>query len=93
MIYLKWKLSDGHTGTGPEEVIADRGGHAEAAWGVDGDGYRIGYLIQAADLTGLETWGVSEQTEAEALTFCQQFYADASVGADGRILGPLPATE
>ena len=33
MIYLKWKLSDGHTGTGPEEVIADRGGHAEAAWG------------------------------------------------------------
>ena len=93
MIYLKWKLSDGPTGTGPEEVIADRGGYAEVAFGVDGDGYRIGYLIQTADLTDLETWGVSEQTEAEALTFCQQFHADASVGADGRILGPLPATE
>ena len=72
---------------------ADRGGYAEVAFGVDGDGYRIGYLIQTADLTDLETWGVSEQTEAEALTFCQQFHADASVGADGRILGPLPATE
>jgi len=88
MTYLKWKLSEGTLGTGPEGVVAARGGHAEAGWAVDDDGYRIGYLTQIADLTGLETWDVSEQTEAEALTFCQQFYEDAEVVADGYITGP-----
>mgnify|MGYP006110315363 FL=1 len=91
MIYLKWKLSnDGVSGTGPEGEIDDRGGHAEAGWAVDNDGYRIGYLTQTATLTGLETWDVTEQTEAEALTFCQQFYEDAEVGAAGRITSPPP---
>ena len=91
MNYLKWKLSDdGTSGTGPEGTIADRGGHAEAGWAVDDDGYRIGYLTQIADLTGLETWDVTTQTEAEALTFCQQFYEDAEVLPDGRISGPVP---
>ncbi len=89
MIYLKWKLStDGVSGTGPEGEIADRGGHAEAGWAVDDDGYRIGYLTQTAALTGLETWDVTTQTEAQALTFCQQFYGDAEVGVDGRITSP-----
>ncbi len=91
MIYLKWKLStDGVSGTGPEETIADRGGVADAGWAVDSGGYRIGYLTQTAALTGLETWDVTTQTEAQALTFCQQFYGDAEVGADGRITGPPP---
>ena len=91
MIYLKWKLSDaGAAGTGPEGTIADRGGHAEAGWAVDDDGYRIAYLTQTADLTGLETWDVTTQTEAQALTFCQQFYGDAEVMPDGRISGPPP---
>ena len=91
MIYLKWKLStDGVSGTGPEETIADRGGLADAGWAVDDDGYRIGYLTQTATLTGLETWDVTTQTEAQALTFCQQFYGDAEVGVDGRITGPPP---
>ena len=90
MNYLKWKLSDGVWGTGPEETIADRGGHAEAGWAVDDDGYRIAYLTQTADLTGLETWDVTTQTEAQALTFCQQFYGDAEVMPDGRISGPPP---
>ena len=90
MTYLKWKLSEGTSGTGPEGTIADRGGHAEAGWAVDDDGYRIGYLTQIADLTGLETWDVTTQTEAEALTFCQQFYEDAEVLPDGRISGPPP---
>ena len=90
MTYLKWKLSEGTSGTGPEGTIADRGGHAEAGWAVDDDGYRIGYLTQIADLTGLETWDVTTQTEAEALTFCQQFYEDAEVLPDGRISGPVP---
>ena len=91
MIYLKWKLSnDGVSGTGPEGEIDDRGGHAEASWAVDDDGYRIGYLTATATLTGLETWDVTTQTEAQALTFCQQFYGDAEVGVDGRITGPPP---
>ena len=91
MIYLKWKLSDGGIlGTGPEGEIADRGGRAEAGYAVDNDGYRIGYLIQTAALTGLETWDVTTQTEAQALTFCQQFYGDAEVAADGCITGPPP---
>ena len=89
MNYLKWKLSDsGVWGTGPEETIATRGGLAEASWAVDDDGYRIGYLTATADLTDLETWDVTTQTEAQALTFCQQFYAAAEVLADGRISSP-----
>ena len=91
MIYLKWKLSnDGVWGTGPEGEIDDRGGHAEAGWAVDDDGYRIGYLTQTAALTGLETWDVTTQTEAQALTFCQQFYAAAAVLPDGYISSPEP---
>ena len=90
MTYLKWKLSQGTSGTGPEGVIGDRGGHAEASWAVDAAGYRIGYLTQAANLDGLEVWDVSEQTEAEALTFCQALWEDAEVLADGRISGPQP---
>ena len=90
MTYLKWKLSEGTWGTGPEETIADRGGHADAGWAVDDDGYRIGYLTQTADLTGLETWDVTEVTEAQALTFCQAIWEDAEVLPDGRISGPPP---
>jgi len=91
MIYLNWKLSEGVWGTGPEGEIDIRGGRAEAGWAVDDDGYRIGYLTQTADLTGLDSaWAVTEATEAEALAFCQQFYADAGVMADGRISGPPP---
>ncbi len=90
MTYLKWKLSEGTWGTGPEETIADRGGQASAGPYVDNDGYRIGYLTQIADLTGLETWDVTEVTEAQALTFCQAIWEDAEVLPDGRISGPPP---
>ena len=90
MTYLKWKLSEGTWGTGPEETIADRGGRAEASWAVDASGYRIGYLTQTAALTGLETWDVTEVTEAQALTFCRHFDEDAEVLPDGRISGPPP---
>ena len=90
MIYLKWRLSEGTTGTGPERDVVDRGGMLRAGWAVEDDGYRIGYLTQTTDWTGLETWDVTEVTEAEALTFCQQFYGDAEVMPDGRISGPVP---
>ena len=94
MTYLKWRLStDGVSGTGPEGEIDSRGGLADASWAVDGDGYRIGYLPQTADLADLDTWDVSEVTEADALTFCQAFYPDAEVLADGRISSPPPDDE
>ena len=93
MIYLKWKLSEGTWDTGPEETIADRGGRAEASGYVDNIGYRIGYLAETANLDGLEVWDVTTQTEAQALTFCQQFYVDAAVLADGTITGPPPPDE
>ena len=90
MIYLKWKLSAGTSGTGPEETIADRGGLADASWAVAVDGYRIGYLPQTANLDDLDTWDVVQVREADALTFCQALYADAEVLPDGRISGPPP---
>jgi cation diffusion facilitator CzcD-associated flavoprotein CzcO len=91
VMYLKWKLSDeGTSGTGPEETIADRGGLAEASWAVDAAGYRIGYLTQTANLDDLDTWDVTEQTEAQAVAFCAALYADAEVLSDGRISGPPP---
>jgi len=91
MIYLKWRLSnDGTSGTGPEGTIDARGGHAEASWAVDVDGYRIGYLTQTANLDDLTTWDVTEQTEAQAVAFCAALYADAEVLPDGRISGPPP---
>ena len=88
MIYLKWKLSEGIWGTGPEGEIGSRGGHAEAGWAVDDDGYRIGYMTKTADLTDLETWDLSEVTESEALTFCQAIWGDAEVQSNGRISSP-----
>ena len=90
MTYLKWKLSGGASGTGPEETIADRGGLAEASWAVDAAGYRIGYLPQTANLDNLTTWDVTDQTEAQALTFCQALYAAAEILPDGTISGPPP---
>ena len=92
MIYLKWKLSeDGVSGTGPEETSADRGGHAEAGWAVDADGYRIGYLAESVDLNELETWDVTQVTEAEALAFCQALWSDAEVMDSGYIsVSPPP---
>ena len=91
MTYLKWRLSEGTWGTGPEGAIYSRGGRADAGWAVAVDGYRIGSLPETADLTGLETWDVTEVTEAQALAFCRQFYAEAAVLADGTISGPPPS--
>jgi hypothetical protein len=94
MIYLKWKLSNGVWGTGPEGEIFDRGGFASAGWALDNKGYRIGYLTgSSVDLTGLETWDVTEVTESEALAFCRQFYSDTEVLDDETISSPPPQVE
>ena len=88
MRYLKWRLSQGTWEYGPEQAIAESGGQAEAGSYVDTDGYRIGYLTDPADLDDLADYDLSEITEAEALTFYQQFYADAAVMVDGYISTP-----
>ena len=91
MDYLKWKLSDnGLSGTGPEKVIAENGGHAQASEYVDGEGYRIGYMTKTADLTGLETWDVKQVTESEALAFCQNIWAEAVIDENGFITSQPP---
>ena len=91
MRYLKWKLSEGTWGTQPGYAIVAMGGRATTGWAVDDDGYRIGYLWDDVDITQLDSvWDVTEATEAQALAFCQQFYADASVWTDGQICGPPP---
>ncbi len=90
MIYLKWRLStDGVSGTGPESFIHAAGGTAAASEYVDAAGYRIGYASDEADLRG-GPWQVTEQTETQALAFCQGLYADAEVLPDGTISGPPP---
>jgi hypothetical protein len=91
MIYLKWKLSDaGVAGTGPEGTIADRGGHAEAGWAVDAQGYRVGYLTTDVDLAGLEVWDVTEVSAADALAFAQAIWADAEINSDGILTSEEP---
>ena len=88
MRYLKWKLSEGLSGTGPEADL-NKGCHITVGAYVDSDGYRMGYLPEL-DLSSMGEWAVTEITEAEALTFSQQFYAEAEVTADGHINNPPP---
>ena len=88
MRYLKWKLSEGLSGTGPETEL-NKGCHITVGGYVDSDGYRMGYLPEL-DLSSMGEWDVTEMTEAEALTFSQQFYAEAEVTADGRISNAPP---
>ena len=89
MRYLKWKLSEGTSGTGPEADL-DQIHRITPGSYVDSDGYRVGY-VPDFDISGVDAdWDVTEVTEAEALAFSQQFYADAEVKADGYISTPPP---
>ena len=88
MRYFKWKLSEGTWGTGPERDLNVLNRIAVGSY-VDSDGYRIGYSSDI-DVSGMDEWDVTEVTEAEALAFCQQFYADAEVRADGYISSSPP---
>ena len=89
MRYLKWKLSEGVSGTYPPKTIANMGGHASTSSYVDNDGYRIGYLWEEVDTTLLDSaWNVTEVTEAQALAFAQALWVDAEISPDGRISVP-----
>ena len=90
MIYLKWKLSEGRLGTGPERDLTDRGaGHTFATWAADEEGYRVGYADNSVDLSDLETWDVSEISDSEALAFCQNLYPKAKFDSNGYITPPV----
>ena len=89
MRYLKWKLSEGVSGTYPPKTIASMGGDASTSSYVDNDGYRIGYLWEDVDITLLDSaWNVTEVTEAQALAFAQAIWVDAEISPDGRISVP-----
>ena len=89
MRYLKWKLSEGTSGTGPEADFNEQHKITAGSY-VDSDGYRVGF-VRDLDISGVVVdWDVTELTEAEALAFCQQFYVDAEVTADGYISSPPP---
>ena len=90
MIYLTWKLSEGTWGTGPEEEVASRGGKAYPSEFCDtSTGLRLGYMPTSCDMTGLETWEITEITEAEALTFAQNYYPEAEVLPSGELTGNI----
>ena len=44
MRYLKWKLSEGTSGTGPEVELNSASHKVTVGAYVDSDGYRMGYL-------------------------------------------------
>lgn len=87
MNYIKYRLSEGVSGTHPLTAINATAGTKVVGASAQCDhdtGYRIGYLSDAtADLTGLEDWDVSVLTESEALEFCRGIWEDVTVNDDG----------
>ena len=91
MRYFHYRLSEGVWATNPYDAVAALGSLLDPSWAVADDGYRIAYVTGDCDPDDLDPmWDVTTQTEAQALTFCQQFYGDAEVLPDGRISGPPP---
>ena len=71
MRYLKWKLSEGTYGTGPEAELS-LGNKITAGGYVDSDGYRIGYLPDL-DISSMSEWDVTEVSEAEPWPSLRRF--------------------
>jgi hypothetical protein len=81
MRYLKWKLSEGTWGTGPEAEL-NSVNKITAGGYVDSDGYRIGYWPDI-DTSSMSEWDVTEVSEADALAFAQAIWADVEIDSDG----------
>ena len=88
MRYLKWKLSEGTSGTGPETEL-NSGNKITAGSYVDSDGYRIGYWPDI-DTSSMGEWDVTEVSEADALAFAQAIWADAEIDSDGILTNEEP---
>jgi hypothetical protein len=90
MRYATWKLHwqpDERYGSGPEPVIAERGGNAGGAF-FTGDVHDpiVGYVYSEVSLDDLDDWHVAEITAEEALALAQALDAEASMDAEGRIV-------
>lgn len=83
MRYIKYRLSDGVSGTGPTLALLEAGITKVGGFFPDGDGYRIGCVTGAADISGLTTWDVTDVTEAEALAHCQAVDSRTYLRDDG----------
>ena len=81
MRYLKWKLSEGTWGTGPEAEL-NSVNKITAGGYVDSDGYRIGYWPDI-DTSSMSEWDVTDVSEADALAFAQAIWADVEIDSDG----------
>ena len=88
MRYLKWKLSEGTSGTGPEAEL-NLVNKITAGGYVDSDGYRIGYWPDI-DASSMDEWDVTEVSEADALAFAQAIWADAEIDSDGILTNEEP---
>ena len=89
MRYLKWKLSEGTWGTGPEDDI-NLANKLTVGGYVDSDGYRIRY-VPDFDISGTDVqWDVTEVSEADALAFAQAIWADVEMNSDGILTSPEP---
>lgn len=94
MRYATWTLywqPDERYGSGPESVIAERGGSAEGVL-LTGDVHDpiVGYVHGDVSLANLDDWNVVEITGEEALTLAQNIDGEASMDAEGRIVFPVP---
>ena len=81
MRYLKWKLSEGTSGTGPETELNLANRIIVGSY-VDSDGYRIGYCPDL-DTSSMGEWDVTEVSAADALAFAQAIWVDAEIDSDG----------
>ena len=95
MRYLKWKLSEGTSGTGPETELNIQSNHVTVGPYVDSDGYRIGYSTLDVSTQPLNfgidaKWDVTEVSEADALAFAQAIWADAEIDSDGILTNEEP---
>ena len=95
MRYATWELNwqpDENYGTGPEAIIAERGGSAEGALflGTDSHSTIVGYVHGAVNLDDLGAWNVQEISADEALTLVQAVNREAFLDADGRVGFPRP---
>lgn len=94
MKYATWSLNftNPNYGTGPEALIAERGGKAEGGW-ADGEvelgAIILGYVQGDFEATGLETWSYTSLTTEQALAFAQAINPDAYFTEQGYIVTPM----
>lgn len=92
MRYITYRLTwvDGY-GYGPEQTIADNGGHLEASsWTAPSveDGLILGYLYGDQSIDFISNWNPTELTEDEALAFAKGINNEAIVNEAGIIIYP-----